>query len=172
MEFFFDTGIFLGLDPKDEYHDLVKKFLKYYKRGKHEYYSARVVRRELNEWRINAIKRGYYGRREIRLKFNLIYRFFEEYVNVPVDYSNHHLFRQLCDKFYPITDNNKFDSEIMSNCAIWDFESNYMEYRIFLTIDDGHFCNKEEEIIGIIEGCTSKDEVWLKIHCVWDIIPP
>jgi len=172
MEFFFDSGIFLGLDPQDDYYDLVKKFLRYYKKGKHEYYSARVVRRELNGWKIYVIRKHQYGRREIRFKFDLIYQFFEESVNVLVDYSNHNIFRELYDKFYPITGNDKFDSAIMSNCVIWDFESNDLEYPIFLTLDNGHFCDNEEEIIEIIEGCTSKDEVRLKIHCVWDMVPP
>jgi hypothetical protein len=77
LDLFLDTGIFLGLDTKDVYHQDVNKFLSKYPNKTNKYYSAKVVKEELRGKRQQFTRQGW-SEPEIRRVWQIIRTFLDK----------------------------------------------------------------------------------------------
>jgi len=170
MEFFLDTGVFLGLDPADTHHEEVSKFFEIHER-KNDFYSAKIVKKELNEKKLKLIKQGradWYIRRIfqiIRLKFEIIKEF--------VDFESHKFFQCLYNQFYPLVkkkSNDHYDASILANAFLWEYEAHSLNKPILVTVDNKHFYNPRKQLYNIAMNCTNQNKIKMKIRCVWDVI--
>jgi hypothetical protein len=170
VDFFFDTGVFLGLDDKDVHYKPVATFLDKYPRGSNRYFSARAVREELDSKRRQFTRRGL-SKTEIRRIFQIITIFVWQnsvkFTHYEQEGKKHPSFDALFTEFFPIVGKDYFDATILANAFLWEYENGELARPTVVTTDDAHFYKPKEDFFRIASKHLNRNHA-LDIQCVWD----
>ena len=170
MDFFLDSGIFIGLcDPKDKFNGECKKLFEKYPRDTNNYYSAKIVEDELSKKRLKHIKRGY-DNTVLRRIHQCIERWIEERMNKLVEYENKNYtqFNPLYVEIRRLTDYKEIDAIIVTNAIFWSCKCDPNEDPTLVTVDYYDIVQNADKIIETAksrcDSCTP-----LTIKAVWEI---
>jgi predicted nucleic acid-binding protein len=168
MDFFLDSGIFLGIcDPIDKHNEACKKLLVKYPIHTNNYYTAEMVKIELRRKRLQKIKKGYNQTvlRRIEQYINTWFRLMK--VLVKYEEENYPDFVYLVEDIERITNYNRNDAIIVANALVWSYERD-LDNPTLVTTDFEHLVKKSDKIIEQAELRFS-GAIPLKIKAVWDI---
>lgn len=172
MDFFLDSGIFYGIcDPRDKHNVACKKFFTKYPLNTNDYYTAKMVKKELRRKRIRIIKNPKMGydnttlrriEQEIGIWFGLmndLLKYEEE------NYPN---FIYLVRDIERLTEYNQNDAIIAANALVWSYEQE-LNNPTLVTTDFKHLVKKSDKILEQAELRLSERPISLEIKAVWDI---
>lgn len=167
MDFFLDSGIFLGVcDPIDEHNEACKNFLIKHPLYVNNYYTAKMVKIELRRKRLQRIKTDYKqtALRKIEQCINTWFRLMKDLVKYEEEnYSN---FTYLVEDIGRITDYNLNDAIIVANALVWSYELD-LDNPTLITTDFKHLVRNAEKIIEKAE--IRLNMVPLEIKPIWNI---
>lgn len=170
MDLFFDTGVFLGLDDKDEHHQSVNGFLDKHPKDANRYFSAQAVKKELESKRREFTRKSW-SKAERRRIFQLINAFIwqniENFTYYEQENKKHPYFDLLYSDFFPIVENDYFDATILANAFLWSCEECGLLSPTVVTTDDSHFYKPKEKFFEIANKHLNRNII-LDIQCVWD----
>jgi len=168
MDFFLDSGIFLGIcDPEDNHNDACKKFLIKYPLHTNNYSTAQMVKTELRRKRLEIIKKGYNQTvlRLIEQCINTWFRLMKEMLKYEEEgYPN---VVYIVEDIERKTGYNRQDAIIVANSLVWSYEKD-LDNPTLVTTDFKHLVRNAEKIIEQSELRFS-DVIPLKIKPVWGI---
>ena len=169
MDFFLDSGVFVGLcDHKDDWHEESKNLFAKYPQQTNNYYSAKKVKEELKMNRLQVIKSGYDSNalgwiyKCIKRKLKQMKKLFE-YEN-----KNHIQFNPLCRDIYKITDYKKNDAIIVTNAIFWSCKCNPSGEPRLISTDKNDIVNNADRIIEKAQSKCNKN-IPLEIRALEDM---
>ena len=173
MEFFLDSGIFVGrCDPKDKWYEKSKKLFKNYPRQTNNYYSAKKVKEELKMNRLQSIKKKEegYDNKALRMIYQCIKRRLKQMEKlVEYEEKNQIQFNPLVDDIKGIMNYKQNDAIIVTNAIFWSCGCNPMgDHPTLITIDYYDIVIKADKIIEQAELKCNRN-IPLKIKPLWDI---
>jgi len=168
MDFFLDSGIFLGLcDPRDEHNETCKNFLKEYPLYTNNYYTTKMVRTELRWKRLRRIKMGY-DNTVVRRIEQCIQRWLERMKKI-VEYEKDYVsFDYLASDIRRIINYKQNDAIIVTNAIFWSCKCNTLDNPTLITIDYYDIIIKADKIIEQAELRFDRG-IPLTIKAAWDI---
>lgn len=169
MDFFLDSGVFLGLcDHKDDWHTESKSLLERHPRQTNNYYSAKKVKDELKMNRLQIIKKGY-DNEALSWIYKCIKRRLRQMKKL-IEYENkkHVQFNPLFGDIEKITDYAKNDAIIVTNAIFWSCKCTPSGEPTLISTDKKHILSKAERIIEKAESKCNRS-IPLKIISLEDI---
>ena len=169
MDFFLDSGIFVGLcDHKDKFYEKCKNLLEKYPIRSNSYYTAKIVETELARKRLQIIKKGY-DNTVLRLIHQCIKRRLKQMEKL-VEYEKKKpiQFNSLVDDIRRITNYKQNDAIIVTNAIFWSCGCDPLRDPTLITIDYYDIVEKADKIIEQAELKCNRN-ILLKIRPLWDI---
>lgn len=169
MDFFLDSGVFIGLcDHKDDWHKKSKSLLEKHPRQTNDYYSAKKVKDELKMNRIQIIKKGY-DNEALRWIYKCIKRRLSQMKKL-IEYENkkHVRFDPLFGDIEKITDYAKNDAIIVTNAIFWSYKCGSLRDPTLISTDNKHIVSNADRIVEEAETKCNRS-IPLKIISLEDI---
>jgi len=168
LDFFLDTGIFLGIcDIRDYHHADCERLFCKYPQSSNRYFTAKKVKEELERKRIKRRKAGWSEAvlRRIDQRISIYLRSMEGVV----EYGGEHKhFDKIANAIVSVVGYNTHDACIVANALIWSYEK-AQNNPTLVTADYKDIVGKRDEIIKQAELRIFDRYIPLRITGVWDI---